>query len=107
MSPPNLAAALLDPAPREDTAAELQQLFAAQRAALARDGVPDLASRLGALDKLQAQIKKHRRAFAEAISADFGNRSAAESDLAEVMTALNGIRHAKRHLAKWMKPQRR
>jgi coniferyl-aldehyde dehydrogenase len=107
MSPHNLAAALLDPAPMEDPATVGQQLFAAQRTALARDGIPDLASRLGALDKLQAQIKKHRRAFAEAISADFGNRSAAESDLAEVMTALNGIRHAKRHLAKWMKPQRR
>jgi coniferyl-aldehyde dehydrogenase len=107
MSSTTLAAAPLDLAPLEDPGAEARQLFAAQRVALARDGVPDLASRLAALDKLQAQIKKHRRAFAEAISADFGNRSAAESDLAEIITALNGIQHAKRHLAKWMKPQRR
>jgi len=107
MSPPILAAAPLDLEPGEDPGAEAQRLFSAQRAALARDGVPDLAARLTALDKLQAQIKKHRHAFAEAISLDFGNRSAAESDLAEIMTALNGIQHAKRHLAKWMKPQRR
>ena len=107
MNPPQSATASIDFPPAEDPGAEAERLLAAQRAAQARDGVPDLAARLASLDKLQAQIKKHRRAFAEAISADFGNRSAAESDLAEIMTALNGIQHAKRHLARWMKPQRR
>jgi coniferyl-aldehyde dehydrogenase len=107
MNPPLSAAAPIDRLPAEDPGAEAERLLAAQRVAQARDGVPDLAARLAALDKLQAQVKKHRRAFAEAISADFGNRSAAESDLAEIMTALNGIQHAKRHLARWMKPQRR
>ena len=106
MTPP-LAAAPLAAMPADDPGTEAQRILDLQRAAVLRDGVPDLAARLAALDKLQAQIKKHRRAFAEAISSDFGNRSAAESDLAEVMTALNGIKHAQKHLAKWMKPQRR
>jgi coniferyl-aldehyde dehydrogenase len=107
MSPPTLAAAALDPIASFDPGAEVQRIYDSQLAALQRDGVPDLASRLAALDVLEAQIKLRRRAFAEAVSADFGNRSAAESDLAEIMTALNGIRHTKRHLARWMKPQRR
>ena len=106
MTPP-LAAAPLAAMPADDPGAEAQRILDLQRAAVLRDGAPDLAQRLASLDKLQAQIKKHRRAFAEAISTDFGNRSAAESDLAEVMTALNGIKHAQKHLAKWMKPQRR
>jgi coniferyl-aldehyde dehydrogenase len=106
MTPP-IAAAPLVATPIEDPGAEAQRILDAQRAAVARDGVPDLAARLASLDKLAGQIKKHRHAFAEAISTDFGNRSAAESDLAEVMTALNGIKHAQKHLAKWMKPQRR
>ncbi len=101
---PSLAATAI---PAEDPGAEAQRILDAQRAAVLREGVPDLAARLASLDKLAGQIKKHRRAFAEAISSDFGNRSAAESDLAEVMTALNGIKHAQKHLAKWMKPQRR
>jgi coniferyl-aldehyde dehydrogenase len=91
----------------DDAGAAVQRLLDLQRQAIARDGVPNCQTRLEALDKLQKQIRKYRRLFAEAVSADFGNRSAAESDLAEIITALGGIQHIKRHLARWMKPQRR
>jgi coniferyl-aldehyde dehydrogenase len=87
--------------------AEARRLLDLQRKAIAREGVPPYPARLAALDKLQKQIRKYRREFAAAVSADFGNRSVAESDLAEIMTALGGIQHTKRHLARWMKPQRR
>jgi coniferyl-aldehyde dehydrogenase len=107
MSSPTFAAVATDPAPAEPDDAGMQRILAAQRAAIARTGTPDLAARLGALDLLSRQIKANRHAFAAAISEDFGNRSAAESDFAEIITALNGIQHTKRHLAKWMKPQRR
>jgi coniferyl-aldehyde dehydrogenase len=91
----------------EDPGAEARGLLEAQRAAALRDGVPSCQARLDALDTLQKQVREYRRPFAEAISADFGSRSPAESDLAEIMTVLSGIRHIQRHLARWMKPQRR
>src|ERR1700690_3804023 len=87
--------------------AEARRLLDLQRKAIAREGAPPYPARLAAPDKLQKQIRKYRREFAAAVSADFGNRSVAESDLAEIMTALGGIQHTKRHLARWMKPQRR
>ena len=91
----------------DDPGAEARGLLDAQRQAIAREGVPTCQARLEALDKLQKQVRKYRRSFAEAVSADFGNRSPAESDLAEIMTLLSSIRHIKRHLSRWMKPQRR
>src|SRR5207247_5774920 len=46
-------------------------------------------------------------AIADAINCDFGNRCAEESKLLEVFTCVDGIRHTRHKLHKWMKPQRR
>ncbi|WP_312572819.1 coniferyl aldehyde dehydrogenase [Stutzerimonas balearica] len=85
----------------------LHALYASQRSAYDKLPMPDLEQRLQWLEALHEVIASHQQALVEAISADFGNRSADETLLAEVMPSLHGIRHAKRHLARWMKPSRR
>ncbi len=85
----------------------LHSLYASQRRAYDKLPMPDLEQRLQWLEALHEVIASHQQALVEAISADFGNRSADETLLAEVMPSLHGIRHAKRHLARWMKPSRR
>ncbi|WIX02609.1 coniferyl aldehyde dehydrogenase [Pseudomonas sp. AR5] len=85
----------------------LHALYASQRRAYDKLPMPDLEQRLQWLEALYEVIASHQQALVEAISADFGNRSADETLLAEVMPSLHGIRHAKRHLARWMKPSRR
>ncbi|WP_312380654.1 coniferyl aldehyde dehydrogenase [Stutzerimonas balearica] len=85
----------------------LHALYASQRSAYDKLPMPDLEQRLQWLEALYEVIASHQQALVEAISADFGNRSADETLLAEVMPSLHGIRHAKRHLARWMKPSRR
>ncbi len=85
----------------------LQPLLAAQRSAFQARPMPDLEQRLQWLDALYRVISGNRQALVRAISADFGNRSADETLLAEVMPSLHGIRYARRHLARWMKPSRR
>jgi len=52
-------------------------------------------------------LARNQQPLIDAISADFGNRSADETRLAEIMPSLHGIRYAKRHLDRWMKPSRR
>ena len=47
-----------------------------------------------------------RRVSRQAISADFGHRSQTETVIAETMMVLSEIRHAAKHLKKWMAPQR-
>ncbi len=59
------------------------------------------------LKALLALVRENEDRFVEAISADFGHRSAHETRLLEVFPSAEAIRHALRHLAGWMGPQRR
>jgi coniferyl-aldehyde dehydrogenase len=84
----------------------MQTLFDRQRAAFAQDSFPDLGARLDRLGRLKALMDKHETAMAQAISADFGQRSRHETLIAESFILLADIAHTVRHLKRWMKPRR-
>ncbi len=63
--------------------------------------------RLSALTRLGEAVRRHRDALVEACSADFGRRSAFETLGADVMVTLDEIKHARKHLRRWMRPTRR
>src|SRR5690554_5692057 len=84
----------------------LQARFDAQRRAFAAEPWPDLALRRDRLARLATMTRRHREEISRAIAEDFGHRAEAESRLAEVATVLQAIRHAKRHLRRWMRPRR-
>jgi acyl-CoA reductase-like NAD-dependent aldehyde dehydrogenase len=86
---------------------DLDAQFARHRQAFARQPFPPAAERIGLLDRLEALVKEHAGEWAEAISRDFGGRSPHETQLLEIFPSLEAIRHARRHLRRWMKPQRR
>ncbi len=67
---------------------------------------PTLAERHDRLARLRAVVSSNEKQIEEAISADFGNRSATETLIAETLFVLGEIKHARRHLKKWMTPQR-
>jgi coniferyl-aldehyde dehydrogenase len=67
---------------------------------------PTLAERLDRLARLRAAISENESRFEAAISADFGHRSATETAIAETLLVLGEIKHATRHLKKWMAPRR-
>jgi coniferyl-aldehyde dehydrogenase len=68
--------------------------------------MPDPATRRTHLDKLGAMLRENKAEIAAAISADFGNRSAHETELLEIFPALSAVADAKRHVKSWMKPKR-
>ena len=67
---------------------------------------PDLAERGDRLARLRAAVQENEQRFEAAISADFGHRSPVETAIAETLFLLGEIKHAARHLKKWMAPQR-
>ena len=67
---------------------------------------PTLGERLDRLARLRAAIMENERRFEQAISADFGHRCATETAIAETLLVLGEIKHAARHLKKWMAPLR-
>jgi coniferyl-aldehyde dehydrogenase len=100
-----VSAGVLRPA-STGAADELRATLGRQRAAFLKDGPPTLEQRRADLARLRAAVRDKADAVAEAISADFGNRSRHESLIAEIFTTLGGIRHAEKHLARWMRPKR-
>ncbi len=86
---------------------DLARIFAAQRHAARHQPAPSAADRRQALTTLETMVRTHLSAIAGAISQDFGGRAIAETELLEALPLLNAIRHARRHLVRWMRPERR
>lgn len=64
-----------------------------------------LAWRRAQLDALQRMLSENERAFAEALMADL-SKSETEAFTTEIGFLLSDIRHTKKHLRQWMKPQK-
>ncbi|MDA9432618.1 coniferyl aldehyde dehydrogenase [Bradyrhizobium sp. CCBAU 51627] len=86
--------------------ATLTDNFQAMVARSRAEPAPDCAARLDRLARLRAVVADNEDRFRQAISADFGHRSAVETTIAEAMMVFSEIRHATRHLKSWMAPQR-
>jgi coniferyl-aldehyde dehydrogenase len=67
---------------------------------------PALEVRLDRLRRLRAAVSDNEARFEQAISADFGHRSAVETTIAETLFLMVEIKHATKRLKKWMAPQR-
>ncbi|MGY8710234.1 coniferyl aldehyde dehydrogenase [Bradyrhizobium sp. 18BD] len=94
---------------RSQTSAPIRALEDAFHATLARsraEPAATLAERLDRLARLRAVVADNEERFRQAISADFGHRSAVETTIAEAMMVYGEIRHATKHLKIWMAPQR-
>ena len=76
-----------------------------QQAARA-DQQPPYEVRARRLRALGRALRTHAPALAEAVSADFGHRSPAETRLLELFPSLAAIDHAQKHLRRWLRPQR-
>ena len=87
--------------------ADLRGLLERQRAAVMAAPFPSAADRQEKLRRLESAVKKNQVAIADAISADFGNRSRFETVMSEIVATTAACAHARKHVAGWMKPQRR
>jgi len=77
-----------------------------KRACMAAPEVP-WVQREDRLKRLARIVETNAAKIAEAISSDFGHRSAHETDLLEVFPSLSGIAHCLSHGEKWMRGERR
>ncbi len=91
----------------DDVQNEAQRVFRLQREAYLREPFPSLEERIDALTKLERILVDNADAIADAINQDFTNRCVEETKILEVFGCVDGIRHTRRKLKKWMKPQRR
>ncbi len=83
----------------------LKELLNKQKKALRKSGTPDYKKRIDALKALKKGLTDHQDEWVAAVSADFGNRSAHETVLAEIFVVASEIDDAIKHLRTWMKPK--
>jgi len=83
----------------------IETVFKAQRETAIALRTSTAKTRIGKLQRLEAAVLANREAIFRALAADL-HRSEAETELLEVLPVISGIRHARRHLASWMKPQK-
>ncbi|WP_211222841.1 coniferyl aldehyde dehydrogenase [Paludibacterium yongneupense] len=86
---------------------DMGSMLTGLRASHAAEPYPTAACRRRRLQAVAAMLQVNADAIAAAIDADFGQRSRSETRLAELFPAREGLRHAGRHLARWMRAQRR
>jgi coniferyl-aldehyde dehydrogenase len=86
---------------------ELQEALAVQQAAYLAAPCPSARQRQEDLRQLARMLTEHKQALVEAIAQDYGSRSSFETLFAEFLVVIQSIGHARKHVARWMKPQRR
>ena len=88
-----------------ESQAQLAELFARQRQAFRLEPRRSAAARKTDLSALEAALKHHAYALIDAVYDDFGGRSPTETRVLEFFPSLEALRHARRKLGAWMRPQ--
>ena len=85
----------------------LQQQFALLSQASQEKCFPSISECLQRLERLRLLLVENEEALCEALSADYGYRSAKQSSFAEITTTLKSINFAKQNLKFWMQKEKR
>ena len=88
-----------------NASAEIDRIFALQKAAFAAEPNPSREKRIARLDAIIEAVEKNEARIVKAIAEDFGARPAAETVSAEIIISIGAARLAKKSLSKWMRPR--
>lgn len=86
---------------------QMLELLDRQRQDYLREGVVSAATRRDRLERAIGLLKTHEKRLVEAMSTDFGHRSEHQSLFTDVAGSVGPLRHAQKHLAAWMRPEKR
>lgn len=81
--------------------------FSLLKADFAQNPYPSVRERREWLKALDATIRQRQDDLFKAASEDFGQRSASETRILELLPTLEQIRYTLTHLSRWMRPERR
>jgi coniferyl-aldehyde dehydrogenase len=92
----------------EDTPRDrMLSLLDRQRQDYLREGAVSVATRRDRLERAIGLLKTHQTRLVEAMDADFGHRSEHQSLFTDLASSVGPLRHAQKHLERWMRPEKR
>lgn len=86
---------------------DIHHTFSRLKQAQSAQPYPSYQQRLKQLRQLEQAVRQHQQQLCQAVSEDFGYRSADESIRIEILPTLQGLRYHQRQLKRWLKPERR
>lgn len=89
------------------TNVEMTKIFEDQQQQYNRAQPMSLATRLATLNQLERLLRENLNAFVEALQADFGQRDPLQIIGADLTGPLTTIAYTRKHLRKWMKPDKK
>jgi len=89
------------------TQAALEDTFLQQKEFFANNTYPSYQERISDLKKLKSLMLNNQQAFIDAMSQDFGHRSAEDTKIGDILTTVMGINYTIKKLKKWMKPEKK
>ncbi len=92
---------------KDSSLASMKCLVEAQKKAHIDEGRPSSAVRADRIDRCIVLLKEHSDLLVRAMSADYGSRSKHLSLLADVVSPILAMQHAKKNLTKWMRVEKR
>ncbi len=87
--------------------AELNRILDTQRSAFKAEGPVALATRIDRIDRCIALLVDNQDAICQALNQDFGCRSKYATLMMDVMNSVGSLKYVKKHIKKWMKPEKR
>ena len=91
----------------ETSQSQMQSVLDRQRAAYLAEGAVSSETRIDRLERAVRVVKKHQKAFVQAMNEDFGHRSEHQSLFTDVASSIGPLRHAQQNLKRWQKKDKR
>ena len=93
--------------PANDIETVMEDVLAAQRADFLQEGAVSVETRIDRLDRGIDALVRYADQLAEAVNSDFSCRPREITLLTDVGASITPMKHARKHLRKWMKGQKR
>lgn len=90
-----------------DVKHEMRETLERQRESFLAEGRVSPAARIDRLDRMLDLVIANKERFAEALKADFGVRPEPMSMMTDILPTVNALKHAKKHVREWMRPDKR
>jgi len=87
--------------------ADMSAILEAQKRAHLRDGIPSAEVRIDRIDRAIGLLVDFQDEIEDALAEDFGHRSKDATRFTDVASSIGALKHSKKHLAKWMRPEKR
>lgn len=91
----------------ETSREQMLDLLNRQREDYLAEGVVSAGRRRDRLERAVNLLVKHQDALVSAMRQDFGHRSEHQSMFTDIAGSIGPLRHAQKHLEKWMRPEKR